>query len=681
MNKPNPTRLVAVGLVTMALILDRVLCAQPSQEVHLSWDASAGSFSAESAGAITGTWEPIPGTSVETNGRKQMRAELLRTERRGEAVFIDAINYFDARDRGPSISTDGLSLYSCTDITGDFDIWMTTRKSLVSPWEPPMPIDEINTLGDEVFPTLSADGLSLFFSYAFSIASTRPGNLGSADLWVSMRESLNAPWQPPVHLGSVVNRPATDSGMAISTDGKTIIFVSDRRGGLGGFDLWITTRDDVSNPQGWQVPVNLGAPVNSSGSESGPALSQDGLALFFSSNRSSPGRPSGLNNIWVARRRTVAEPFGEPMSLGSFFREFSGMFDPRISADGRTLFFSSVGLISHPAPFGDIWQVPVETVLDSARFFRLQPGFAEARMVDAPLPVGNLDSRDRGPCFSAAGLSLFFCSDVSGNMDLWVMTRTSQADAWQQPVALHTINTLDNEAFPAVSSDGLSLLFSDWFLFEGTPRPGGSGNGDLWMSTRGSLNDPWLPPINMGPVVNSAFGDSTPTLSGDGLTLIFASDRPGNVPGSGNNFAALDLWMTTRSDPSDPMGWTAPVNLGSLVNSISADWSPSLSPDGLVLFFSSGRPGMGRQVGNNIWMTRRKSVLEPFGTPVSLEPHFLDVGNMLDPCIAPDGSALLFATHGLLADPFPREFVDLWQAAVVQPPPLSISFDNPPIHP
>lgn len=637
----------------------------------------------ESADSIAGSWQPLPGTIVETHGRKGMRVELLRTDRKGEAEFVDAVNFSpNSRDRGPSLSVDGLSLYFCSNISGNFDLWRTTRRSLTSPWEPPTALDAINTEGDEVFPALASDGLSLFFSDSFSIPSTRAGNLGSADLWVSMRESPKAPWQPPVHLGEVVNSPATDSGVTVSAEGTTLILVSDRRGGLGGFDLWMTSREDVSNPQGWQQPVNLGAPINSTGAESGPSLSRDGLTLFFSSNRPSPGRPSGLNNIWVARRGTVAEPFGEPISLGPLFQEFEGMLDPHISADGHTLYFNSLGRLSSPAPLGDIWQVPVATALELSRYFMLRSGFGETKILAAPFPVGARDSRDRGPSFSSDGLSLYFCSDVSGNMDLWVMNRSSLSAPWTDPAPLGAINTTAHEAFPAASSDGRSLIFSDWFLFEENFRPDGFGNGDLWISTRATLRDPWQPAVNLGPVVNSEFAEATPTISGDGRTLIFASDRVGSVSGSRSGFWGLDLWITTRADPSDPSGWGRPVPLGNLVNSSFADWSPNLSRDGLALYFCSDRPGLGRSgVPNNIWVARRKSPTEPFGSPANLEPHFLNVGNMLDPCLAPDGSTLLFATHGLLTDPFPRQFVDLWQAAVVQPPPLSISWVQEPIQP
>jgi hypothetical protein len=173
----------------------------------------------------------------------------------------------------------------------------------------------------------------------------------------------------------------------------------------------------------------------------------------------------------------------------------------------------------------DVWQAPVQARLEDARMFRLRQGYAEATVVAAPFPVGNLDSRDRGPSFSSDGLSLFFCSDARGNMDLWVTTRASTSDAWQEPVALDALNTAADEAFPAVSSDGLTLFLSDWFLFTPNLRSDGFGAGDLWVSTRTSLQEAWPPPINLGVVVNSEFAEGTPTISRDGLTLIFASDR------------------------------------------------------------------------------------------------------------------------------------------------------------
>jgi len=89
-------------------------------------------------------------------------------------------------------------------------------------------------------------------------------------------------------------------------------------------------------------------------------------------------------------------------------------------------------------------------------------------------------------------------------------------------------------------------------------------------------------PTNLGPIVNSADGDAGPSISADRLTLYFSSQRSG---GSGLS----DLWLTTRETIDDD--WGEPVNLGPIVNSSSHDGGPSISADGLLLYFYSDRPG------------------------------------------------------------------------------------------
>src|SRR5207245_5255159 len=95
-------------------------------------------------------------------------------------------------------------------------------------------------------------------------------------------------------------------------------------------------------------------------------------------------------------------------------------------------------------------------------------------------------------------------------------------------------------------------------------------------------NSEWSEPVNLGPVVNSSAGDNNPTLSSDGLSLYFASDRPG---GLGNT----DIWVARRASIDGP--WETPIHLGAPVNTASADGGPVLSPDGHLLFIHSSRPG------------------------------------------------------------------------------------------
>jgi len=75
----------------------------------------------------------------------------------------------------------------------------------------------------------------------------------------------------------------------------------------------------------------------------------------------------------------------------------------------------------------------------------------------------------------------------------------------------------------SISHDGL-------LLFLGSDRPGGSGGHDLWVTTRATTNDPWGEPVNLGPTVNSSAPyDQTPSISADGSTLYFSSNRPGGI--------------------------------------------------------------------------------------------------------------------------------------------------------
>jgi len=225
-------------------------------------------------------------------------------------------------------------------------------------------------------------------------------------------------------------------------------------------------------------------------------------------------------------------------------------------------------------------------------------------------PVINSGFADASNCTSADHLELYFCSNRPGglgDMDIWVSARQSIDKPWEPPVNLGSpVNSPYVEAYPSLSLDGLTLYFSD--LYSGTPRPGGLGGANIWMTSRSSRNDPWTEPVNLGAPVNSSAMDICPTVSGDGLTLVFASSRIGTG-------GPYDLWLSTRADVQDP--WGTPVNLGTNINSSSyGELECSLSTDGLALFFASGRPG---GLSNyDLWMTARKSLHDPWERTVNV---------------------------------------------------------------
>ena len=100
----------------------------------------------------------------------------------------------------------------------------------------PAPVSEFNSPLADAGASVRFDGLEVFFF------SRRAGGLGASDLWTSTRDNPLDPWSPPVHLGAVVNSVALDFDPHIDSSREALYFTSDRAGGSGGQDLYVTTR-------------------------------------------------------------------------------------------------------------------------------------------------------------------------------------------------------------------------------------------------------------------------------------------------------------------------------------------------------------------------------------------------------------------------------------------------------
>ena len=173
-----------------------------------------------------------------------------------------------------------------------------------------------------------------------------------------------------------------------------------------------------------------------------------------------------------------------------------------------------------------------------------------ARTLDGQINIGS-SYYDSMPCISPDGLELFFNSNRpggSGMVDLWVATRTTKTSTWTSPVNLGpVVNSIEWEQHPTISSDGLTLIFE-------SHRPGYGGD-DIWSTTRISTHDPWTSPKNLGPTINTPYNEFFPRLSSDDKVLLFTSD---NLPGG---LGKMDIWMSRRASPNDQ--WSVPVVIGS----------------------------------------------------------------------------------------------------------------------
>ncbi|KPL13164.1 hypothetical protein AMJ85_00045 [candidate division BRC1 bacterium SM23_51] len=256
----------------------------------------------------------------------------------------------------------------------------------------------------------------------------------------------------PVNLESVFPflDPDEEGISCFSSDALEMYIESYRPGGQGGCDLWVLRRTSIN--EGWGEPNNLGPAVNSPECDQAAWVSTDGLTLLFTSDQ------RGYNDIYVTTRPTRDARWGQAVYIGPPINGPTSAVGALMSADGLELYFSA-------------WQRP--------------GGF--------------------------------------GNFDLWVTKRTTTDGTWGEPENLGpAVNSPYDEAWPSLSPDGRVLFFCGNNHDPEIPqRPGGYGRADMWMTMRETLSDHWQPPVNLGPKVNSSKHDFGSCISPDGSTLYF----------------------------------------------------------------------------------------------------------------------------------------------------------------
>ena len=273
----------------------------------------------------------------------------------GEPVRFSS-TMLQATDDIDCFSSDGLEMYIDRGFGGvNGDLWVLKRASVDDDWGPPVNLGPaVNSSQEDVLASISADGLTLYFQ------SNRPGGYGDTDIYMTTRATQNDPWGTAVNMGTTINSSATEADVWISTNGLELYFLSYRSGGYGFGDIWVARRATESDP--WGVPVNLGPPVNSGYREHLPSLSPDGLLLLFSdpSDTTSP-RPGGYGgaDMWMTRRASLSDPWQTPANLGPKVNGPDIECLPRISPDGLTLYFCGTRRGAW-----DVWQVPIIPIVD-----------------------------------------------------------------------------------------------------------------------------------------------------------------------------------------------------------------------------------------------------------------------------------------------------------------------------
>lgn len=250
--------------------------------------------------------------------------------------------------------------------------------------------NQTNSTGNETNATISSNGLSLFFT-----SNRIAGGQGGSDIWVAHRASLTSPWGTPQNIGPVVNTASTESIGSISLDGKTMFLQSNRAGGFGLRDNYLSTRTDPNDDFGWTAPVNLGAVVNSGFDDLAPTYFEDptngSRTIYFASDRI--GTPGFTYRIYQSTRNV------------------DGTFNPPTSVD-------------------------------------------ELNGLGADLRV--VMRRDGLECFIASDRP---GGVAKSGIDIWTSTRSSTTSAWGTPTLVPRINTAADDGGMALSPDGAILYF------------------------------------------------------------------------------------------------------------------------------------------------------------------------------------------------------------------------------
>jgi hypothetical protein len=300
-----------------------------------------------------------------------------------------------------------------------------------SDWSPRVNLGAaVNSPFGEAFADISRDGLSLYFM------SSRPGGCGGQDIYVCRRASMDDAWGPAENLARTgdnaldcfgpVNTPSNDVAPHLSIDGHRLYFASDRPGGAGGADIYVSRRHNKRDDFGWQAAENLGVGVNTAANETGPVIFEDEttglITLYFDSNR--VGGPG-------------------PVAVDAVF-------------NGNDIYASAL---------------------------RWDESFGPAALVEEL----STPFIDRKLTIRRDGLELFLTSNRPGTLgflDLWVSTRATTSDPWSVPVNIGaSMNGPANDAGAALAFDGTALYFN-------SAPPSGSGPFDLYVTTRTKIQEP-----------------------------------------------------------------------------------------------------------------------------------------------------------------------------------------------
>jgi hypothetical protein len=256
--------------------------------------------------------------------------------------------------------------------------------------------------------------------------------------------------------------------------------------------------------------------VNSAAADGCPIESPDGLSLYLASTRTGT---LGGNDIWAADRASLEASWSEPQNLGMPVNSTASDYCPT-PLRGKYLLFVSERLgveTCNAGPgSGDIYlvrQSPSSGWSDPEHLGCLETGTGP-NSVGAEFSPALLETEE--------GTFLYFSSNVSGNMDIYVSLLGADG-RFGAPSPVQELNTEFDDRMPSVSKDGREIVFSSTRQTD-AKGTASFGSQDVFTSSRPSISELWSSPVNLGGGINTAGSETRASLSWDGNRLYFGRD-------------------------------------------------------------------------------------------------------------------------------------------------------------
>ncbi|MCP5347181.1 MAG: hypothetical protein R3F41_14465 [Gammaproteobacteria bacterium] len=252
-----------------------------------------------------------------------------------------------SRDAEPTFMPDGNTMYfNCFNRQGRTGSDICVSDRVGDSWSEPRIVEAVSSEQYlEVEPLLSPDGKQLY------VMSDRPGGKGRTDIWVS--DWVDGDWTEPRNLEGPFNSEYSDHCLYFGGENWEFAYwTSTRPGGFGGNDIWMAERIDGQ----WQEAVNLGPNVNSAVSEHHSLPSPDGRSLYITTTRA---EGFGGEDIYVTTR-DAAGNWSQLVNLGEQVNSDQHDRCPAFSPDLSTFFFDS----ERAGGYGnkDLWYIPYSSI-------------------------------------------------------------------------------------------------------------------------------------------------------------------------------------------------------------------------------------------------------------------------------------------------------------------------------